>query len=123
MTDTVNGIRWNIVNVVSVTDGDTLRAIRTRVVDVDGKLFQVTDAAAKGVPIRLTWLDTPERGEVGWGDARLDLTSWVAAHSGQMVVVIYGDAGWGRMLGDIQSINGESVSQWMLQRGWLPFTG
>lgn len=123
MTDTVEGQRWSISSVVSVTDGDTLRVVRSRLIDIDGRRFYVADADPRGVAIRLTWLDTPERGELGWGAARDDLRGWVAAHSGAMYVVCYGSGGWDRMLGDVRS-GDESASQWMMQeRGWLPYTG
>jgi endonuclease YncB( thermonuclease family) len=124
VTPTVEGIRWNISSVVSVTDGDTLRAIRSRLLDVDGRKFWVTDAEEKGVPVRLTWLDTPERGETGWGAARTDLLAWIDSHRKLgLEVIIYGSAGWDRVLGDVRC-GDESASQWMMQeRGWLPFTG
>lgn len=124
MTDTVNGVRWEIFRVVSVTDGDTLRALRSRVVDMDGKRWRLSDAEEKGIAIRLSWLDTPERGEVGWSAARTDLQTWITAHLVGLQVVIFGSAGWDRLLGDVQSLDGESASQWMMsERGWLPFTG
>lgn len=124
MTDTVIGVRWLISSVVSITDGDTVRVIRSRIVDVDGRRFYVTDVDPHGVPIRLTWLDTPERGQLGWGTARADLITWIDEHRAiGLEVICYGSAGWDRVLGDVRSA-GESASQWMMQeRGWLPYTG
>lgn len=113
--------------VVRVTDGDTVRVLRSRTVELDGRRYRLADDPAtepRGVSIRLVWVDTPERGDnPGWETARADLTDWLdrAAPRG-LRVVCYASAGWDRLLGDFLDADGGSASQWLMtQRGWPPY--
>jgi endonuclease YncB( thermonuclease family) len=121
----VSGTEWDVESVASVTDGDTVRLIRSRAVEIDGRAFWLTDREAKGVPIRLAWVDTPERGQPGRNEARLDLESWIDRHAGTqgpLRVVCYESAGWDRLLGDLIDADGNSASQWLMtERGWPPY--
>jgi endonuclease YncB( thermonuclease family) len=116
----VNGTEWDVEAVVSVTDGDTLRLIRSRVIELDGRRYRLTDEGADGVPIRLVWVNTPERGKEHYKAARYDLMAW-AEHlsAGPLRVVCYESAGWDRLLGDLIDATGASASQWLMrERGW-----
>jgi hypothetical protein len=37
------GTEWRVETVVSVTDGDTLRLRRSRVIELDGRSYRLTD--------------------------------------------------------------------------------
>jgi hypothetical protein len=123
------GAEWTVVRVVRVTDGDTLRVIRTRSIDLDGRRYRITDDEPDGVAIRLVWVNTPERGTgPGWAAARADLTKWLAdvitAAAGDLRVICYESGGWDRIMGDLLDGAGASASQWLMTvRGWPPYTG
>jgi endonuclease YncB( thermonuclease family) len=127
MADETGGSMWDVAGVVSVTDGDTLRLIRSRRVVLDGRAYHVIDDA-KGVAVRLVWVDTPERGDhPGWENARADLTAWLHGHAGPFRVYCYDtSAGWDRLLGDLIDADGNSASQWLMTEGnggvgWPPY--
>jgi endonuclease YncB( thermonuclease family) len=121
----VNGTEWKVERIVSVTDGDTVRLQRSRTMVMDAASYQLIDSHS--VPIRLVWVDTPERGEhPGWENARADLTAWISAHwpdhDHPLRVVCYESAGWDRLLGDLIDADGNSASQWlMIEKGWPPY--
>src|SRR5690349_17272268 len=89
--------------------------------------FRITDVTS--MPIRLVWVDTPERGDhPGWEKARADLTEWIIQHcydeNGDPTasVITYESGGWDRMLGDLIDADGNSASQWLMtERGWPPY--
>jgi endonuclease YncB( thermonuclease family) len=122
----MNGTEWRINTIAKITDGDTLRAIRSRTTNLDGRNYTLTDADLDGTPIRLAWVNTPERGKPGYTEARNDLAEWVynALRHGPLRVICYESAGWDRLLGDLIDSNGESASQWMMRdRGWAAYDG
>ena len=122
----MTGTEWQVERVEKVTDGDSLRVIRSRIMRLGDDDFRVTDLKTK--PIRLVWVDTPERGEPGYADARDDVLEWVFDHGGNFYgddeehplrVVCYESAGWDRLLGDLIDADGNSCSQWLMaERGW-----
>lgn len=121
----MNGTEWRVDAVARVVDGDTVRLLRSRVAELDGRHYRITDVTPEGkpigVPIRLVWVDTPERGDPGWARARDDLELWIDAHE-PLRVVVYESAGWDRLLGDLIDETGASASQWlMIDRGWPPY--
>lgn len=124
----VLGTTWNVDRVASVTDGDTVRLVRSRIIDFDGRLYRLADAdTIKGFPVRLVWVDTPERGDkTGWAKARDDLTGWIDERilaDIELTVVCYASGGWDRIMGDLRDAEGNSVSQFlMIEKGWLPYT-
>lgn len=119
---------WQVDRACRVIDGDSVRVVRSRVTQLGDDWFHVRDAdGTNGVPIRLLWVDTPERGQPGYTAARDDLARWIAdraipyAHPRITVVCHYRDA-FGRILGDLVDDLGESASQWMMRdRGWPAF--
>lgn len=124
----VDAVLWDVVRVVSVTDGDTLRVVRTRVENRDGRRMRLTDDDPDGCPVRLMWVDTPEkRDREAWLRARTDLRAWVEAHSGGRLQVLCMDSGgWDRVLADLRSADGESASHWLMTygnggAGWPPY--
>jgi endonuclease YncB( thermonuclease family) len=126
----VSGTEWEVVSVAKVTDGDTVRLVRRRQIDVDGRRYWLTDVTSES--IRLVWVDTPEKGDhPGWENARADLATWVSHRIplGAIVprglrVVCYESAGWDRLLGDLIDADGNSASQWLMtERGWPPYVG
>lgn len=119
MTPEVTPQWWDVV-VSRVVDGDTIRAFRTRIVGlVDGMNLYAADNAP--VPVRLVWVDTPERSEDGWGAAIRDLTEWINAND-PCVLVCYGRDRFGRILGDLRTRDGQSASQWLMTEcGWPPY--
>jgi endonuclease YncB( thermonuclease family) len=123
------GTVWDVERVTKISDGDTIRARRTRIVDLDGRHFRQTDANPDGtpgdVPLRLAWVNTPERGKFGWAQARQDLQEWITLHvASGLTVICYESAGWDRLLSDLRNDRNESASQWlMIDRGWPPYVG
>lgn len=120
------GTEWDVLRVVRVTDGDTVRLLRSRPVELDGRHYLLADDGAAqpaGIPIRLVWVDTPERGDhPGWETARADLADWCNARAGLLRVVCYESAGWDRLLGDLIDVDGRSASQHMMTvKGWPPY--
>jgi endonuclease YncB( thermonuclease family) len=121
---------WNVDRVVRVVDGDSLRVVRSRTAQLGDGWFNIRDHDIfDGVPIRLLWVNTPERGQPGYTEARADLQGWIAARTAPdaypslRVVVHYPDA-FGRLLADLIDADGNSASQWlMIERGWPPYKG
>jgi endonuclease YncB( thermonuclease family) len=121
----VPGTEWTVERIGKITDGDTLRIERTRLVELDARRYWLTDETA--VAIRLVWVDTPERGDPQWAKAKADLTEWLSERwrhvdAGDMRVICYESAGWDRLLGDLLDADGNSASQWlMIEKGWPPY--
>lgn len=116
---------WHVDEVVSVTDGDTVRLVRSRELHWDGRSYLLADLDPKGVPHRLVWVDAPERGDrPGWENARLDVKAWCLdrLNRGGITAVVYGSGGWDRLLVDLRDADGQSCSEWMIrERGWAPY--
>lgn len=107
----------------SVSDGDTIRASLSRMLDEDGdrQLWEIR----KRDRIRLIIVDTPERGEEGWSRARQDTIAWLSQFSpGDLCVETYGRDDFGRLLGDVYpEVNrGDTLTQHLLRVcGWMPW--
>lgn len=121
--------RWEVLEVARVVDGDTIRLVRCRRINLDGRDYVIADAPTPrrpdGVSVRLVWVDTPERGDDRYREATQDLRRWVdEVATGPLHVVCYESAGWDRLLGDLRDASGVSASQWLMaDRGWPPYTG
>lgn len=104
-----------------VTDGDTVRgSIHLNLRSFDGW----TMYAWREDKFRLVTLDTPERGEVGWAQAKADVEAWLSApERHNLGVRTYGRDSFGRMLADIyDSETGATLTEHMLrERGWEPW--
>lgn len=110
---------WTVLSVARVIDGDSLILTRTRHVGTaDGLRIDATDT--NPVRVRLVHIDTPERGETGWGQAKADLETWVAAHErGPLTLHDAGRDNFGRILGDLHGMDGCTASLWMAaSKGW-----
>ena len=120
---------WHVDAITSVTDGDTLRIRRSRIVDIDGRHYRLSDHHPRGVPIRLAWVDTPEyrHDPEAAARARADLQHWIELHEfahEPLTVICYESAGWDRLLGDLIDSHGNSASQFLMgDRGWPPYNG
>jgi endonuclease YncB( thermonuclease family) len=126
------GTDWRVIEFVKVTDGDTVRLVRERDERVDGE-EQITrdvadpngDGRDEGVPVRLITLNTPERGQDGWAQAKADLADWITAHAHELMVTTWGETGgFDRLLGDlwVEGDRSNTASQYMLRdRGWSPW--
>ena len=111
---------WTVVSVDRIVDGDSLLLTRRRDIGAaDGLTISATDGTP--VRVRLAWVDTPERNEVAWGEAKRDLADWVTHHP-FLTLWDFGRDNFGRVLGDLRSDAGESASQWLMrERGWPPY--
>lgn len=114
---------WSVLRAVRVIDGDSLILAVERVLDDDGERQAIERHYA--MRVRLVTLDTPERGEVGWAEARGHVEQWLARYgAGGLEVETYGRDSLGRWLGDVYPV-GERTStltQWMLRDGgWPPW--
>jgi hypothetical protein len=107
-----------------------VRLIRERHVDLDGRRFLLVDDPddPRGVPVRLVWVDTPERGHLGYATAREDLALWLERHADGLAVVCYESGGFDRVLGDLIAADGSSASVWLMTSGdggagWPAYAG
>ena len=119
----MTGTEWAVEDVVldgkgrPKGDGDTVTLYRSRVAQLGDERYRITDVDPQ--PIRLVWVDTPERGETGYAQADRDLDEWIVARFGRLRVVCYESAGWDRLLGDLVDDTGASASQYLMaERGW-----
>lgn len=125
----MNGTDWQVERVVRVVDGDTVRLIRSRVVNATDD-FEVIfrDRREDGVSVRLVNLDTPERGQEGYTQAGLDLARWLSEsplyYRRDLRVITYPGGGFDRLLGDIyvEGRIGETATKHMIiDKGWPPY--
>lgn len=136
MTSTPEATAWRVDAVLAVSDGDTVRLLRSRPFSMDGRHYRLADdpeREPRGVPIRLLWVDTPERGtHPGWEQARAELQGWIRRAqlfgSGPITVLCYESGGWDRIMGDLIAPDGTSASQWLMTKGnggagWPPYVG
>jgi endonuclease YncB( thermonuclease family) len=109
---------WTVLTITRVVDGDTVRLIRTRDLgNADGLTITATDTT--DVPVRLIHVDTPERGEVGWAEAKADLEKWVLGHEGSLTLHTAGRDRYGRLLGDLHDPDGDTASLHLIRdKGW-----
>ena len=118
---------WKITQVISITDGDTVRLHLVRTSDLDNEFDMDirTKRERRGIAIRLIILDTPEKGQVGYLDAKANLGKWLDLRATHLRVETYASAGWDRLLGDIyvEGSRGDTATQYMLQAGWNVYTG
>lgn len=116
----MTGTEWRVDAVPRITDGDSVRLTRSRTIELDGRDYWLSDADPNGVPIRLVWVDTPERGDPAYKIAQGDLAEWVIRLARlPLRVICYESAGWDRLLGDLIDADGNSASQYLIRdRGW-----
>lgn len=122
---------WQIDELKSVYDGDTIRAniSRTEILTIVPGWVEIrtieNEDTEKGTPLRLIILNTPEmnRDPVNAKIARDQLKAWLASYAGRLRVETYETAGWDRLLADVyvEDDRGNTASQYMLQQGWLPY--
>jgi endonuclease YncB( thermonuclease family) len=135
------GTDWQVTAVAKVTDGDTVRLFRRKVYEQgpypssDGmRARQIVyfeddpEQSPNGVAIRLITLDTPERGQPGYAEAREDVARWLLAHEGRLRVETWPGGGFDRLLGDVyvEGDRSNTLSQFMLRDanhglGWDPY--
>jgi endonuclease YncB( thermonuclease family) len=108
---------WAVITVTRVVDGDTVRLTRTRDLGTaDGLAITATDV--EPVPVRLVHVDAPERGEIGWADAKADLEKWVSYHW-PLTLHTAGRDNFGRLLGDLHDPDGDTASLHLIRDcGW-----
>lgn len=130
MSEAPEGTHWTVDRVTKVVDGDTVRVHRSRkLAYLDGIEILARDATPDGVipygvPVRLVNLDTPERGEAGYEQAREDLREWLMENLPVLRVITYPGGGFDRLLGDIYVAGdiGNTATQHMLRdKGWPPY--
>lgn len=110
------------------TDGDTVRARRSRTVQVaDGliaRYYDDPDQLPKGLPIRVINLDTPERGDPRYAQELIDANSWLEEAGDRLMVSTWGtQGGFDRLLGDfwIDGDRNNTLTSHMLQLGYDPY--
>ncbi len=72
--------------------------------------------------LRLVIIDTPERGDPRWREARDEAAAWLAAHP-DLSVDTYESAGMDRLLADVYPTGrrGDTLTQHLLRAGWDPW--
>jgi endonuclease YncB( thermonuclease family) len=110
---------WSVLEVERVIDGDSLILTRARLVGETDDLF-IYAADKDPVRVRLVHVDTPERGEEGWGLAKQQLETWTAAWEDDLVLHTVGRDNFGRILGDLKNSDGTDSATLHLVRdcGW-----
>lgn len=124
------GIDYRIDEVVRRIDGDTVPLFFSRTIKLSHSFVDVQqvdrDTWPRGLPIRLVYVDTPERGEAGYREATAMLHDWLTANGpAGLRIVTYEGAGWDRLLGDIY-VDGDrnsTASRAMLEAGWPIWRG
>jgi endonuclease YncB( thermonuclease family) len=129
---------WTI-DQFTVTDGDTIRVFRSmerharEPVPLGDFIHEELERTRtnpathpRGESVRLVTLDTPETGKPGWASARAELSVWLEARRGRLMVDIYPkepQGGMGRLLGDVWTVGDrqDTATQFMLRRGWEPW--
>lgn len=134
----VRYIDHEILELVEITDGDTVRAFLTRTEPYDEISYHTvaTDPAVlpRGVALRLIYVQCPDYPDkVGKAAAKADTQWWFTINSQrQMRVRTWYGGGFGRYLADIYCLDADgsrhSLSQWLLThandgKGWPSFTG
>lgn len=126
------GTDWHVAATWKV-DGDTVRILRQRDVTLaDGMRATVYDDPEwfpHGQAVRAINLDTPERGDPGWEQARDELMAWLAAAGDRLMVTTWGSSGgFDRLLGDFWVFGNrtDTATAWMLRygnggAGWPPY--
>ena len=90
---------------VSVGDGDTFRCL--------GDVRPIAPDVTAWVPkVRLAGVNTPERGQPGWEEARERLREWL--ERGPFNLICYGRDKYGRLLADAERGTG-LLSRYMLE--------
>lgn len=114
---------WRVDEVVKVVDGDSIHVqMSTRPQLVTHNLAQVW-MTAKPWKLRLVHIDTPERGEDGWAEARSFVTQWLGARDGAVrCETLYPD-NFGRMLADVYEAGDRSktLTYALLTAGYEPY--
>ena len=105
-------------------DGDTVAGWLSQVVQIPGWDVITRTPLLAPVKLRLVTLDTPERGEVGWSEARVQVQAWLT-RTPDLRAQLYGYDAFGRLLADIYRAadRTDTLSQHMLRSGWLPWQG
>ena len=112
---------WTLDDLLRVIDGDSLVCDLSRMLDDDGQrqlLERRYDCR-----LRLVTVDTPERGETGWAQAREDTAAWLSVRP-RLQVETYGPDNFGRLLADVyvQGDRSQTLSQYLMRdKGWLPY--
>lgn len=114
-----NPYDYGVLDVRKVVDGDTVDLVLGK--DIG---FHITTLAT--VRVRLLGIDTPERGQPGFAEARDYVRSWLAANAGRTRCSTHKDAdNFGRWLGyiyitrddgTVYSLNDDLVSQGLAER-------
>ena len=97
---------------VKTIDGDTIDCIADLGFGISHK-----------IRVRLSVVDTPERGQVGWAEATEFTRTWFE-NNPKFVLHTEKDAagGFGRYLGHPYSLHGEDLIEKMLQMGVAKYT-
>lgn len=118
-----------VLAVPHVVDGDTVWAQLEYSVGetLNGRELIERDYAG-GSKCRITrkdiTLDTPEKKEAGWSEAKADLADWCnnALVMGPVITEIIGEDSFGRWLSDLIAADGSSLTRYMRSRNWLGWT-
>ena len=120
---------YRVLEIVQVTDGDSLWALLERGLGTAGKREIIERDYREGTNIRLDdgllGLNTPEKRKdpVGWATAKGDLEGYFrlgTVHAGGFTFVEYGTESFGRSLGNLLPIQDGVLNpvQYMRARGW-----
>lgn len=114
---------WAVDVVVKVVDGDSVHLMMSTSPQLVTEDLAQSFSTARPWKCRLVTLDTPERGEVGWAEARNDVASWLAEYADDLRAQTYQRDNFGRVLTDIYVAGdrGNTLSQAMLKAGWNPY--
>lgn len=120
---------YRVLEIVQVTDGDSLWALLERELGTAGRRMIVERDYREGTNIRLDdgllGLNTPEKRKnpVGWATAKDDLQGYFrigSIHAGGFTYVEYGEETFGRSLGNLLPVQEGVLDpvRYMRARGW-----
>lgn len=120
-------IEFDLLSVAHMVDGDTFDALvrANDVGEVDGWKL----SGEKVIRIRLIHLDTPEKKDPGYQQARVDLADWLDTRlfvGGLRVLAQAKKDSFGRYISDVYVIadRAQTASDYMVrERGWDVWTG
>lgn len=127
---------WRLVTVTKVVDGDTFDGVLRRdlaetVLDCGRDRFITTRHEEQvSARVRLSRVDTPERGSIGYLEARGDLAGWLAMVTWPVVVRAYLVDTFDRLVSDVYPAGdpGDTLTAYMLGdanrgAGWPAWIG
>ncbi len=118
-------VKWQLIEPRAV-DGDTVAGYLTQAPRPLGyglmhTIYTGDDDGPAPRSIRLIIVDTPERGQPGWREAKRFVAKWLTWRwDTHLMVDTYESGGWDRLMGDVYRADdrGDTLTQALLREGY-----